>query len=62
MSNCLYCGVDMHEFSPKAKYCVNCYNKYGPWECKPSCKDEDYCECPPPEAYLYDLENPRTGW
>ena len=57
--SCLYCGVDMHEFSPKAIYCMSCYEKYGPWDCKPSCDGEE-CDCPPPEAYIRDQENPRT--
>lgn len=58
--SCWYCGVDMHEFSPKAKYCVTCYGKYGPWECKPSCDGEE-CECPPPEEYIRDQKILEQG-
>ena len=43
--SCLYCGVDMHDFSPKAIYCMNCYGKYGPWECYCVDEGEDECEC-----------------
>jgi len=50
---CMYCGVEMHDFSPRAVYCIDCYGKYGEWEC--NCTDEEgECFCPPPEAFKRD--------
>ena len=59
--SCLYCGVDMHDFSPKAIYCMNCYGKYGPWECYCVDEGEDECDCPPPEAYIRDQKKLQRG-
>jgi len=40
----MYCGVEFID-SLLAKYCIDCYNKYGEWDCE--CKEatgECICE------------------